>query len=139
MKGNGRTPMSKPSDHVSLREEQKRKTRAHKRGRWAEHLTALSLLLTGHRILARNYRTKTGEVDIIAKRGNIVIFVEVKARTDLSTAADAISIHQRRRIQRTAEHFLNQYPAFQACDIRFDACLVTGFLRIHHLRDAWRP
>ena len=115
------------------------RVRAQKRGRWAETLVAWGLRLKGWRILARNYKTHVGELDLVAKRGSLVIFVEVKARTHAQTALDAITAKQRGRIQRAAEQFLIHHPPLQVCDIRFDVALVTGFLRFKHLSDAWRP
>jgi len=113
--------------------------RAEKRGHWAETQTAWLLRLTGHRILARNYKTPVGEIDLIAKRGNTVSFIEVKARADSQAAAEAITPKQRRRIQRAAEMYLVHHPALQTHDIRFDVCLVSGSFRLKILRDAWRP
>lgn len=126
--------MSKPPDHT-----RPHKGRAQKRGLWAERLAALALLFTGHRVLARNYKTKVGEVDLIAKRGNVVSFVEVKARAGHAAAAEAVGPRQRQRIQRAAEQFLMHQPPLQVCDIRFDVCLVTRPWRLSFLRDAWRP
>jgi len=133
VKGNGWDRMRKPSDHTKSA-----KVRAQKRGRWAESLTALYLWLTGHRVMARNYKTKVGEIDLIARRKNTLSFIEVKARTDADLAAEAITPKQRRRIQRTAEWYLTQNPALQTCDIRFDVALVTGPFQLTVLKDAWR-
>lgn len=126
--------MSKPPDQHHTA-----KKRAQKRGRWAEILTALFLRLTGHRILAHNFKTPMGEIDLIAKRGRLICFIEVKARPNTTQALEAVSPHQRGRIQRAAEAFLIHNPMLQTCDIRFDVCLVTGWLRLSMIRDAWRP
>ncbi|HEY9078630.1 YraN family protein [Magnetovibrio sp.] len=131
--------MSKPSDHTKSSPSQSAKVRAQKRGRWAEALTALVLRLSGHRILARNFKTQVGEIDVIAKRGSVLCFIEVKARADAAQAAAAIGARQRQRIQRAAELYLCQNPAFQTCDVRFDVALVTGPLHLTLVRDAWRP
>ena len=131
--------MSKPSDHTKPTQAQTTKVRAQKRGRWAESLTALYLRLTGHRVLARNYKAKVGEIDLIARRGRMLSFIEVKARSDAAEAAEAITVRQRQRIQRAAEWFLTHHPALQACDVRFDVCLVTSPFRLTMMRDAWRP
>jgi len=131
--------MSKPSDRTKPSNAKTSKVRAQRRGRWAEGLTALYLRLTGHRVIARNYKTKVGEIDLIARRQNILSFIEVKARADADAAAEAITLRQRQRIQRASEMFLIQNPAFQTCDIRFDVALVTSRLRLTFLRDAWRP
>ncbi|TIO58114.1 MAG: YraN family protein, partial [Mesorhizobium sp.] len=53
--------------------------KAYRRGHRGEWLAALALMLKGYRILARRHRTKLGEIDLIARRGDLVLFVEVKA------------------------------------------------------------
>lgn len=138
VKGNGQNRMSKPSDHTKSSHPKTSKVRAQKRGRWAESLTALYLRLTAHQVMARNYKTQVGEIDLIARRANTLSFIEVKARAHATQAAEAISVKQRRRIQRAAEWFLMQNPALQTCDIRFDVALVTGPFRLTMVRDAWR-
>jgi len=138
MKVNGQNRMSKPSDHTKSSHPKTSKVRAQKRGRWAESLTALYLRLTAHQVMARNYKTQVGEIDLIAQRANTLSFIEVKARAHATQAAEAISAKQRRRIQRAAEWFLMQNPALQTCDIRFDVALVTGPFRLTMIRDAWR-
>lgn len=128
--------MSKPSDDRIPREI--RKKRAQKRGLWAEGLTRLYLYATGRRILAKNFKTPVGEIDIIARRGNVLSFIEVKARDDVAQAAEAVQAPQQERIQRAAQLFLQHHPALQSCDIRFDVALVTGPLSLTYMADAWR-
>ena len=130
--------MSKPPTSPK-RDTDPKRVQAQKRGRVAETLVAWGLRLKGWRILARNYKTQVGELDLVAKRANTLIFIEVKARTDEKTALESVSPKQRSRIQRAAEQFLIHHPPLQVCDIRFDVALVTGFLRFKHLSDAWRP
>jgi putative endonuclease len=134
--------MSKPSvDANSQKKSVKIMARvlAQRRGQWAEFLARAYLRVTGRRILAKNFKTPVGEIDIIAREGGLVCFIEVKARTTKSAAAEAISATQKRRIQRAAELFLNRNPNLRACDVRFDVALVSGPLSITYLRDAWRP
>lgn len=115
------------------------RVRAQRRGRWAEWLARLSLIVTGHRILAANYKTPVGEVDLIAAKRGTVSFVEVKARASAQAAIEAVGPRQRLRIQRAAEHFLTQHPHLQTRQVRFDVALVSGPLRVRLLPDAWRP
>ncbi len=105
----------------------------------AEAACALWLRLAGHRILARNYRTSVGEIDIVVRRGRVLMFVEVKARASLAAGAEALTPRQRRRIARAAEHFLSCHREFAGFDVRFDVMLVQPWRRPVHLRDAWRP
>ncbi|MBF0248622.1 MAG: YraN family protein [Alphaproteobacteria bacterium] len=136
--GSGSRVLSKLSVGEKDGETLRRKS-AQRRGRWAETLTALVLRLTGHRILARNVKTRVGEIDIVARRGNTVSFVEVKTRRDAGDGFDAVTPRQRGRIQRAAEGFLIHNPALQTCDIRFDVCVVDRPWRLRFVRDAWRP
>jgi Holliday junction resolvase-like predicted endonuclease len=66
-----------------------RRRRAHGRGHRGEWLAALALILKGYRVLARRHKTRLGEVDLIARRGDLIIMVEVKARPSLAEAMDA--------------------------------------------------
>lgn len=111
---------------------------AERRGRWAETLAAWRLRLTGYRIVARNYRTPMGEIDLIARRGRSLVFVEVKARPSKSAAAEAIVRRQRQRIERAAAAFLAAHPDFALFDLRFDVMLIAAGIVPQHLRDAWR-
>src|SRR5437868_3430828 len=84
--------------------------RAWRRGRGAEGLAILALSLAGYRILARNLRNSLGEIDIVARRGRSIAFIEVKSRADWASAAEAILARQRRRIARAAAGFLASRP-----------------------------
>jgi putative endonuclease len=107
-------------------------------GRGAETWAAWALRVKGYRILARRLRHPAGEIDLIAKRGKLVAFVEVKARSDVAAAADAVSQRQRRRIRNAAEAFAASRPGLADCDFRFDLVLVTPGRWPRHIPDAWR-
>lgn len=113
-----------------------------KRGRRAEIWATWLLRLKGFRILARGHvtgrGTGAGEIDIVARRGRLVVFVEVKARGSLIDAVNAISANQRRRIARAAETFMARNPHLAGSDIRFDAVLVVPGSLPRHICDAWR-
>jgi putative endonuclease len=91
----------------------------------AESLAALWLRGQWFRILDRNYRVQGGEIDIVAKRGRLIVFVEVKARADLETAALAITPGKERRIRRAAHHWLGRHPLAVGCALRADAILIA--------------
>ncbi len=110
----------------------------HKRGRTAEIVAALYLMCKGHRILAWRYKTKHGEVDLIAKRGRTILFVEVKARPTRATGLEAVTPKAQARILRAAEHYMQRHPAFQNYVWRFDAVVVSAHGLPYHLKDAWR-
>jgi len=109
------------------------------RGRFGESLAVGWLRLKGYRILARDWRSAVGEVDIVAKRGRMLAMVEVKARPSLAEAAGDVRPRQRQRIARAAEAFRQRRPALAGCTIRFDAVLVAPWRRPRHVIDAWRP
>jgi len=98
---------------------------AFRRGLSAETRAVLLLLLKGYRILARRWQSPVGEIDIVARRRRVLVFVEVKARVRLDAAAEAVSERQRRRIAAAAAAWLAGHPEDAARDIRFDAVLVT--------------
>ncbi len=116
-----------------------RKQRALRFGRLAEGLAALSLRLRGYRILSRRFKTSVGEIDLIARRGRLLIAVEVKARKTLEQAMEAVTPGQQARITRTLEVFIAGRPDCASLDIRFDAMLVLPRRWPVHLKDAWRP
>lgn len=108
-------------------------------GRWAEALAAWRLRLTGYHIVARRFRVPQGEVDLVARRGGVLAMVEVKARTDAGSAADALQPRQRRRIERAALAFLQRHPELSALHLRFDLMLIVPRRWPRHIIDAWRP
>lgn len=116
-----------------------RRIAADRRGRGAEWRCVWRLRLAGYRILARRLRTPMGEIDIVARRGQLLVFVEVKARGTADDAADALTEPQWQRIARAAEMFIARHPALARCAIRFDAMLVTPRGWPRHIVDAWRP
>lgn len=114
--------------------------RAERAGRRAETGVALYLMLTGHRILARRFKTKSGEIDLVAQRGKTVVFVEVKQRARAAHAVDPVGARSEERIIRAGEIFLSRNPRFveRGCALRYDLVVVTGRWRITHRRDVFR-
>ncbi len=91
----------------------------------AESRAAALLIAKGFRILARRYRSPVGEIDIVAQRRHLLVFVEVKARERLDDAAWSVTERQRARIIAAAEAWLADHPDPSIRDIRFDAMLVA--------------
>jgi len=110
---------------------------AEKRGRNAEVLAALLLRLKGYRILERRFRSKRGEIDIIAKRRNVTAFVEVKARKSVEDALHSLSFSQRRRIEAAAEDWIKK-TKFVNGSLRFDIIAVAPRAVPSHITNAWR-
>jgi putative endonuclease len=97
---------------------------AYRRGHRGEWLAALALMLKGYRIVARRYRTKAGEIDLIARRGDLVLIVEVKARPTLDEAMDAIGAMSERRIEAAADVWLTRQRDSARLSMRFDMVAV---------------
>lgn len=116
---------------------------AERRGRMAEAICVLMLRLTGWRILSRRAKARAGtglgEIDIVAKRGRTVAFIEVKARADHATARESVTPMQRQRIARAAQVFIERNAACSECDIRFDVMSLGRGLWPRRIGDAWRP
>lgn len=97
-----------------------RRLRAYRLGFRGEALASLALMAKGYRIVARRYRTKLGEIDLIARRGDVVAIVEVKARRTLAEAMDAVSREAAWRIEGEADMWLSRQRDFARLSIRFD-------------------
>lgn len=110
---------------------------AEKRGRGAERLAAWYLRLRGWRILAQRARVPGGEVDIVARRGRTLAFVEVKARASDDAAAIALDQYRLRRVAVAAERLA---PRFMQAgdDIRIDALFIVPGRWPRHLPDVWQ-
>lgn len=98
---------------------------AHAFGLRAENVAALYLTLKFYRILARRYRVQGGEIDIIARRGDSVVFVEVKARGEMDDALIAITPQKQRRFSRAAARWLAENPWAARYTLRADAVFVA--------------
>jgi putative endonuclease len=96
--------------------------------RAAEYLTA-----RGFEILAQRFKSPYGEVDLIARSGNLIIFVEVKARGTLDDAAYAVTVRQKKRIIDTSQFWLAANPDYANFDLRFDAMLIAPKRLPRHL------
>jgi putative endonuclease len=103
----------------------------------AESKAALLLIAKGYRILARRYKTPVGEIDIVARRRGMVVFVEVKARDSLDAAAEAVTPRQQGRIIDAAQYWLAAHPDAGECPLRFDAILVAPGKPPRHLPGAF--
>jgi putative endonuclease len=96
------------------------------RGAAAEELAAVFLEGQGLRIVERNYRCRFGEIDLVARSGAVLVFVEVRARQSeaFGGAAGSITAAKRRRLVAAARHYLAKHRVSRAC--RFDVVLLHG-------------
>lgn len=95
-------------------------------GGWGEDEAARLLKKKGYTILERNFRGRFGEIDIVAREGDTLVFVEVKARTNLNfgSAKEAIGLRKRRHIIRASLEYLNRNPGGGDEAIRYDVVTV---------------
>jgi putative endonuclease len=115
------------------------KKTSYRTGIAAEALCRMALRLKGYSIIAVRYKSKLGEIDIVARRGLSLALVEVKARPSRDKAAEAILRHQQQRLERAAGDFLARHPHFSRHRLRFDVMLVAPWRWPVHIVDAWRP
>jgi len=112
-----------------------------------EQLAAEHLEARGYQIIARRYRVRAGEIDLVAFRPGLLVFIEVKTRRQTRFGIPAESVHslKRDRITRAAECFLNGPEARSLQDVRcrFDVIAIImdddSPPRLEHLEDAFRP
>ena len=113
------------------------KWRAHRLGLRAEWLAAAFLVAKGYRILARKFVVAGGEIDLIARRGDVIAFVEVKARPGFDEALLAIDLVKKRRIARAARLWLTRNPAALQATLRGDAVLIAPMRWPRHVEAAF--
>jgi putative endonuclease len=127
---------SDPRSGTPLRPQPQRQI-AFRLGLSAETRAAALLMAKGFRIVARRWRSPVGEIDLVARRGRLLVFVEVKARGQFDDAAEAVTERQRRRIAAAAEAWLASHADDLARDIRFDAVLVAPWRLPRHIPAAF--
>jgi putative endonuclease len=106
-----------------------------------ERVAEKALVAEGYRVLARNFRTRAGELDFVAEEGSVLCFIEVKGRggTGFGAPAEAVTGEKQRRMHRAAEAWLMRRPRRKAC--RFDVVSILetgGERRVEILRDAFQ-
>ncbi|MDX3926665.1 MAG: YraN family protein [Shinella sp.] len=111
--------------------------KALRRGYVAEYVAALYLIAKGYRILAIRYRTKLGEIDIVARKRELVVFVEVKARRSIGDAVFAVSGTAQRRIRAASDLWLARQPDAHLLSMRYDIVAVMPLRLPRHLEDAF--
>lgn len=116
---------------------QEKKLAAYRRGFFAEYLAAAFLLLKGYQIVAMRYRSKGGEVDIVARKGDLAIFVEVKARRRVDDAVFAVGYTTQKRIEAASLHWLSKQKDGERLSRRYDIIAVLPWRLPAHFRDVF--
>lgn len=111
-----------------------------KAGRRAENLGCFYLRLKGYRILERRFKVRSGEVDIIARKGAVIAMVEVKQRASEAAAEISVSYENQSRIMDAAEIYINRDRTLHSTDfeLRYDFLYVIGRWRIRHITNAFQ-
>jgi putative endonuclease len=124
------------TDGASQRQNQRR--RREKSGRRAEAAAALWLQLKGYRILDRRARMPACEIDLIARKGRSLVFVEVKSRRNFEMALESVTPQLRVRLEQAANQWVSRRHTLAHLLWRFDIVLLVPGRLPRHLRDAWR-
>ena len=113
-------------------------------GRGAETYAAIYLRICGYKILARREKTPFGEIDLIARKAGLLVFIEVKYRRDKAALTTSLSPQSQQRIIKAAHYLTSRTPKFQTMNQRFDLVFTAplgpfplGYM--DHLKDAFRP
>ena len=114
-----------------------KRQQAEQRGRWAETAALWALRLKGYRLLARRFKSKAGEVDLIMRRGDVTAFIEVKARHTRDAALDSVTPHQARRIAAGASAWMSRDQLANRQFCRFDIVAVTPYQWPQHIENAY--
>lgn len=111
-----------------------------KAGRRAENLACLYLRLKGYRILERRFKVRGGEVDIVARKGDVLAMIEVKQRATETAAAMSVSSENQSRLMDAAEIYVNRDRTLHNTDfeLRYDFLYVIGRWKIRHIINAFQ-
>ena len=110
---------------------------AERRGRRAEKIAAIYLRTKGFGIVHKRFKSPVGEIDLIARRARLIIFVEVKWRRELADTLEAVHRPAQARIGRAAGHFNTKYPEFSSFYQRFDVIGLAPWRWPVHLKQAF--
>ena len=111
--------------------------KAEAKGRVAEIVAIALLTAKGYALLRRRYRSRSGEIDLIMRKGDVTAFIEVKARASHDEAVESVSPNQARRIAAAAAHYMAEDPVANNGTCRFDIVAVNSTLMPKHIENAF--
>jgi putative endonuclease len=129
-------PPDAPVRSIPSAAKRRRGAKARRSGRAAEVVAAVWLMASGWRILGMRLKTHGVEIDILARRGEVLAVVEVKARATLAEALEAVGWAQRKRLRRAAEA-IGRRPGLKGLAIRLDLIAMAPRRLPRHIADAW--
>lgn len=106
-------------------------------GRRGEALAAWFLRAKGYAVLDTRYRTPSGEIDLVVRRGRVIVFVEVKSRLSARAEGEALEAVNARRISAAAGHYLARHPRLAGRDFRFDVIFLAPLRLPRHVKNAF--
>ncbi len=108
-----------------------------RQGFWGELKALFYIIFKGYIPLKWRYKNRHGEIDLIAKKKNILIFIEVKTRPTMELGYDAISALQKQRIENAAHLFVRKHKKYRNYGLRFDGIIITPKKWPIHMINIW--
>lgn len=115
----------------------KKRKKAFKKGILAERKAAFWLFCKGYRIINRRFKTRLGEIDIIARKGNLILIVEVKCRNTLQAAMDSLSYNSEIRIERASDLWLARQRDRDKLSLRYDLIIIRPWRLPLHIKSVF--
>lgn len=123
---------------IQIKNMKSKKQKSYLFGLIAEYYVIILFFFKGYKLLKHRYKTKLGEIDLIFKKNNNIIAVEVKARKDKNImVGEVVSKKQFIRILNSLKIFLNKNERYFNFDLRIDVVLINNFFKVQHIKNAW--
>jgi len=113
------------------------KPTSYQKGIWSEKFAKGFFMAKGYIVLAERFKTPFGEIDLILKRGNKIVFLEVKMRQTIEMALESIHERNQNRVFDAAKLYLQQNPQYNDCEFGFDALAMAPYTWPRHIPNAW--
>lgn len=110
---------------------------SYQKGMWSEWLISIYLQMLGYRILSKRFKTRLGEIDLVAQKRGVLVFIEVKNRKTLGDALGVVDRRTQQRIVNAAKLFVQKHPHEGGQGFRFDVIALYSGLCVQHIRNAF--